>query len=158
MHKALWQLVKYGVAGVLATLVQTVVFYLLAATCLKCLTQDDLAVRYLGLPGAVFTGEEAWYASRGMLAAFATAIAFTIANVFCWFANRVFVFKPGRWKWYVEFLLFYGAASLATLIAIGIMKVMIDAFGMMTTFAVVLEIVISFAVNFVVRKFYVFKE
>ena len=68
-----WQFVKYGVIGVMATVVQTGVFYALAATCLPCLTADDVAVRFLGLPSATFTGAEAWYVSRGMLAAYATA-------------------------------------------------------------------------------------
>ena len=49
------QFVKYGVIGVLATCVQTGVFYALASTCLKCLTSDDLAVKVFGLPAAAFT-------------------------------------------------------------------------------------------------------
>ena len=63
------QFVKYGVIGVMATCVQTVIFYVMASTCLKCLTADDLAVKFLGLPSVAFTGNEAWYASRGMIAA-----------------------------------------------------------------------------------------
>ena len=54
------QLVKYGIVGVMATCVQTGVFYLLAATCLKCLTADDWAVRLLRLPSVAFTGTEPW--------------------------------------------------------------------------------------------------
>ena len=54
------QLVKYGIVGVMATCVQTGVFYLLASTCLKCLTADDWAVRLLGLPSVAFTGAEPW--------------------------------------------------------------------------------------------------
>ena len=37
-----WQFVKYGAIGVMATLVQTGVFYALATTCLKCLGGDDV--------------------------------------------------------------------------------------------------------------------
>ena len=68
------QFIKYGIVGVMATCVQTGIFYILAATCLKCLTADDWAVKLLGLPSVAFTGEEAWYASRGMLAAAATMV------------------------------------------------------------------------------------
>ena len=53
-----WQFVKYGIIGVATTLVQLAVFYLLAATCLKCLTADDWAVRFLGLPAVCFGGGE----------------------------------------------------------------------------------------------------
>ena len=152
-----WQFVKYGAIGVMATLVQTGVFYILASTCLMCLTADDVAVRYLGLPPAAFTGQEAWYASRGMLAAYATAVGFFLANVFCWVMNRWFVFKPGKFRWYIEFCMFFGASTFATLVALGTMKVLIDSFGLMTTFAVVVEVFVSFFVNFFVRKFFIFK-
>ena len=152
-----WQFVKYGAIGVMATIVQTGLFYLLASTCLRCLGADDWAVRYAGLPSASFTGREAWYASRGMLAAYATAVGFFVANVFCWLMNRWFVFRPGKFRWYAECGMFCGASALATLIALGTMKVLIDSFGMMTTFAVVVEVVVSFCVNFFIRKFYIFK-
>ncbi len=151
------QFVKYGVIGVMATCVQTVIFYILASTCLKCLTSDDLAVRFLGLPSVDFTGGEAWYASRGMLAAAATAIGFVVANVFCWLMDRWFVFRPGKFRWYVELAMFFGASTIATLLALGIMKVLIDQFGLMTTLAVVVEVVASFLINFFIRKFVIFK-
>ena len=151
------QLVKYGIVGVMATCVQTGVFYLLAATCLKCLTAEDWAVKLLGLPSVAFTGAEPWYASRGMLAAAATAIGFVFANIFCWLMNRWFVFRPGRYRWYVELGMFFGASTLATVIALGIMKFLIDQFGLMTTLAVVVEIIVSFFVNFFIRKFLIFK-
>ena len=152
-----WQFVKYGAIGVMATLVQTGVFYLLAATCLKCLGSDDIAVRFLGFPAAEFSGDEDWYATRGSLASAATAIGFVVANVFCWLMNRKFVFRPGKFRWYVEFAMFFAAASLATAIALAVMKILIDSFGMMTTFAVVIEVLVSFMVNFFIRKFFIFK-
>ena len=151
------QLVKYGVIGVMATCVQTAIFYVLASTCLKCLTADDFAVRFLGLPSVNFTGNEAWYVSRGMLAAVATAIGFVAANIFCWLMNRWFVFRPGKFRWYIELVMFFGASTVATLIALGIMKVLIDQFGLMTTLAVVVEVVASFFINFFIRKFVIFK-
>ena len=152
-----WQFVKYGAIGVMATLVQTGVFYLLATTCLKCLTADDVMVRVFGFSAASFSGNEVWYLSRGMVAAYATSVGFFLANVFCWLMNRWFVFKPGKFKWYAEFGMFFGTSTVATVIALGAMKVLIDSFGMMTTFAVVIEVVVSFLVNFFVRKFFIFK-
>ena len=151
------QFIKYGIVGVMATCVQTGIFYILAATCLKCLTADDWAVRLLGLPSVAFTGEEAWYASRGMLAAVATAIGFVVANVFCWLMNRWFVFKPGKFRWYVELGMFFGASTVAPVIALGGMQCLVDQFGMMTTLAVVVDVVVSFLVNFFIRKFFFFK-
>jgi putative flippase GtrA len=71
--------------------------------------------------------------------------------------NRKFVFVSGKFRWYVEFLMFFSAASLATAIALGVMKLLIDAMGVTTSFAVVVEVLVSFAVNFFVRKYFIFK-
>ena len=152
-----WQFVKYGAIGVASTLVQLVVFYLLASTFVKCLGPDDWAVKFLGLPAAEFTGAEPWYASRGTLASGATAVGFTVANVFCYIMNRAFVFTPGRFRWPVEFAMFFAAAAFATVIALAAMKILIDFFGVMTSLAVVAEVAISFIVNFFVRKHVIFK-
>jgi len=151
------QFVKYGVVGVMATCVQVAVFYVLAATCLKCLKPDDWAVVWLGFPSASFDGSEIWYASRWFLAAAATAAGFVLANVFCWLMNRAFVFRPGKFYWYIEFGMFFGAAAGATAIALLVQSVLISVFGMMTSLAVVIEIAVSFLVNFFARKFFIFK-
>lgn len=146
------QFVKYGVIGVLSTCVQMIGFYLLAATCLKCLGADDWAVRFLGLPSV-----EVSDGVRAFRAAVATAGGFTVANIFCWIMNRLFVFKPGKFRWYVEFLMFFGVAALATVVALGVQSLLIKYFGMMTTAAVIVEVVASFLMNFFVRKFVIFK-
>ena len=151
------QFVKYGAIGVAATCVQTGVFYVLASCWLRCLAPDDWAVRFLGLPAGAFTGGEAWYAARGTYAAIDTAAGLGVANVFCWLRSRWFVFRPGKFRWYVEFGMFFGAATFATVIALGVMKALIDGCGMMTTLAVFVEVAVSFLVNFFVRKFFIFK-
>ena len=130
------QFVKYGAIGVLSTCVQMIGFYLLAATCLKCLGADDWAVRFLGLPSV-----EVSDGLRAFRAAVATAGGFTVANIFCWIMNRLFVFKPGKFRWYVEFLMFFGVAALATVVALGVQSLLIRYFGMMTTAAVIVEVV-----------------
>ena len=146
------QFVKYGAIGVMSTCVQMVVFYVLAATALKCLGPDDWAVRFLGLP-SVSVGAGV----RAFRAAVATAIGFTVANIFCWLMNRLFVFKPGRYRWYVEFSLFFGVAALATVVALGVQSLLIKYAGLMTTAAVIVEVIVSFFFNFFIRKFIIFK-
>jgi len=133
------------------------VFYVLAATCLKCLTPDDWAVVKLGLPSVAFDGTEPWYASRWLLAAAATAIGFVIANIFCWLLNRAIVFRPGKFAWYVELALFFGASSFATLVALAVQSLLIRYVGVTTSFAVVVEVAVSFVVNFCARKFFIFR-
>ena len=146
------QFVKYGVIGVASTLVQMIVFYLLASTVCRCLGPDDWAVKWFGLPHV-----DVSHVVRGFRFAVDTVLGFTVANVFCWLMNRWFVFKPGKFRWYVELGMFFGASTLATVIALSVMKFLIDQFGMMTTLAVFVEIVVSFMVNFFVRKFIIFK-
>ena len=152
-----WQFVKYGTVGVAATCVQMAVFYVLAATCLKCLTPDDWVVVNLGLPSVSFDGTEPWYASRWFLAAAATAIGFVIANIFCWLLNRAIVFRPGKFAWYVELALFFGASSFATLVALAVQSLLIRYVGVTTSFAVIVEVAVSFVVNFCARKFFIFR-
>ena len=148
-----WQFVKYGAIGVMATLVQTGVFYLFATTCLRCLGIDDVAVKYLGFP-AVDGLTDGVRAFRFSLA---TSTGFVVANIFCWLMNRWFVFRPGKFKWYVEFGMFFAASAVATVIALGVSSALIGWFGLMTTLAVLIEVVVSFLVNFFVRKFFIFK-
>ena len=151
------QFLKYGAIGVLSTCVQMVVFYLLAATCLRCLTADDVAVRFLGLPSVSFSGTEIWWGSRWFLAAAATSIGFVAANVFCWVMNRLFVFRPGKFAWHIEFLLFFGAAAGAVFVALLVQSGLIHFAGVTTSFAAVVEVVVSFLVNFFTRRFFIFK-
>ena len=147
-----WQFVKYGAIGVMATVVQTGVFYALAVTCLKCLASDDVAVRLLG-----FAASDVSDSVRAVRFAAATAVGFVAANVFCWLMNRAFVFKPGKFRWFVEFAMFFGASTVATVVALALSSALIRYAGLMTTLAVVIEVVVSFLVNFFVRKFYIFK-
>ena len=148
-----WQFVKYGAIGVMATLVQTGVFYLLATTCLKCLGADDVAVKYLGFA----TADGLTDGVRAFRFSLATAVGFVVANVFCWLMNRWFVFKPGKFAWYVEFGMFFATSTVATVIALGVSSALIGWFGLMTTLAVFIEVIVSFLVNFFVRKFYIFR-
>ena len=152
-----WQFVKYGAVGVFATCVQMTVFYVLAVTCLKCLTADDWAVVHMGLPSVAFSGEEPWYAARWFLAAAATAVGFVVANMFCWLLNRAIVFRPGKFAWYTELALFFCASSFATLVALAVQSVLIRHFDVTTSFAVVVEVAVSFVVNFCARKFFIFR-
>ena len=146
------QFVKYGAIGVASTLVQMAVFYLLASTACRCLGPDDWAVKWFGLPHV-----DVPHAVRGFRFAVDTVIGFSVANVFCWLMNRAFVFRPGKFVWYKEFGMFFGAAAGAMAIATGLSWILINWGGLQTTAAVVIEVAVSFIVNFVARKFFIFK-
>lgn len=146
------QFVKYALVGVLSTLIQVVAFYSLAATVLRCLKADDWAVRLLGLPSADVGDTE-----RALFFFTATALAFLISNLFCWLFNRLFVFTPGRHAWYVELALFVGVSALAMVLAALVGSWLISSFGIMTTLAALTQIVFSFALNYLARRFFIFK-
>ncbi len=149
---AFWQFVKYGVIGVLSTIVQAAAFYFLASTALRCLSSDDFAVRLLSLPAAeVSDSVRAWRFG------WATGIGFVISNVFCWVMNRAFVFKPGKHVWYIELAMFMVVSGFAMLLATVLSGVLISRFALMTTIAVLIEVVVSFVFNFLIRKFIIFK-
>lgn len=147
-----WQLVKYGVIGVMSTAVQFVAFYLLASTVLRCLDPDDFMVRLFGLPSTAASDAE-----RAFLFAIATALAFVVSNVFCWLMNRAFVFVPGRHKWWVELALFFTVSGVAMALATLVSWYCIYKMGMMTTLAALIEVVVSFLFNYFLRKFVIFK-
>ncbi|MGN0833688.1 MAG: GtrA family protein [Kiritimatiellia bacterium] len=146
------QLVKYGSVGVIATYVQTGVFYWLGTTCLQCLGPDDVAVRILH-----FAASDVSDGVRAFRFAVATGVGFTVANAVCWFMSRRCVFQPGKFPWAIEFGMFFGAALIATLIAMALSSALIRWAGLMTTIAVGIEVVVSFFVNFFARKFFIFK-
>jgi len=150
--KAFAQFVKYGTNGVIATYVQTGVFYLLASTCLMCLASDDFAVTRLGLSSVDVSD-----GVRAFRFGVSTAAGFVVANIVCWLMNRWCVFCPGKYRWYIELALFFGTSTVATVIAIALSSALIRWVGLMTSAAVIIEIVVSFFVNFFVRKFFIFK-
>lgn len=151
-YKSIVQLIKYGAIGVLATIVQLVFFYTFATLLFPCLTSHDWSVKALGFPASDVSD-----AIRGVHFAVCTSMGFVISNFFCWVMNRLFVFKPGKFKWYIELGMFYAASTTAAVLAIGLSWLCINYFGLMTTLAVFIEIVVSFMVNYFVRKFFIFK-
>jgi putative flippase GtrA len=146
------QVFKYGIIGVASTLIQSVVFYILAMTVLGCLTADDIVVKIFGCGESDIADSV-----RAVRFAIATGIGFTFANVFCWLMNRVFVFTPGKFKWHVEFAMFFGVSALAMVLATIVSSALINWCGLMTSLAVLIEIMMSFALNFFARKFFIFK-
>ena len=149
-----WQFVKYGAIGSVATLIQLVTFYLMAATVLRCLRADDPMVVHLGLPAMA----EASETLRTAYFLVDTAVGFTVANVFCWVMNRTFVFKPGRFHWAAELGMFFMVSGGAVLVGMLVGALAIKWLGLATTTAVVFEVLSSLLLNFFMRKFFIFRR
>lgn len=155
------QFIKYGIVGVLSTLIQILVFYIAACTFLKCLTQDDVFLKFLDMLGAATSNlavnDSDSDSVRAFRAAVATGIGFFFANIFCWIMNRLFVFKPGRHFWLVELVLFFCVSLAALSAGIVVQTVLINYAGWTTSSAFIIEIFSSFIINYVMRKFFIFK-
>lgn len=149
-----WQFVKYGAIGSVSTVIQLVVFYMMASAVLMCLRSDDPMVVRFGLPAMA----EASESLRTLYFLLDTAVGFTVANVFCWIMNRNFVFKPGRFHWVAELGMFFVVSGGAVLFGMLVGALVIALFGLATTTAVVFEVLSSLLLNFFMRKFFIFRR
>ena len=152
MRRLIWQIFKYGVIGVLATVINLVVAEACAAWVWPCLGSDDVFVRCLGFDSVSISDS-----SRAALAVYCNLAGFFVANVVCWLLNRRYVFTPGRHRWFVEYALFLAGSGFAILVGSGAIWYLVKFHGMQTTYSFVINVLVSVAVNFVVRKFFVFK-
>lgn len=146
------QFLKYGVAGGMATGVNILVFFLCGWFLLPCLTQDDITVRLLGLTAPAIP-----QGARAFNAACCNALGFVISNIFCYALNRMFVFKPGRHHWVMEFALFFAVSGISWVIGTAIQTLLIARAGAQTTLAFGANIIAALLINFAMRKFVIFK-
>ena len=146
------QFFKYAVAGGIATAVHILTFFLAGFFVFPCVASDDILVRLFGLAAPVV--EETL---RARNAVFCNVIAFLVSNTVCYIINRLFVFKPGRHGMVVEFLLFFAVSAISVGLGTFLMGVLIDRFGIQTTYAFGANMVCSLAINYALRKFFVFK-
>ncbi len=156
MSKLLWQVFKYGLIGILATVINLAVAEVCAARVWPCLTPDDLFVKWgvFSLSDATFVVSDA---VRAIRAVYCNIAGFFVANLICWFLNRLYVFTPGRHRWFVEYALFLAGSGFAILCGSAVIWALVRFCGMQTTYSFVINVFVSVAVNFVVRKFFVFK-
>lgn len=152
MSKLLWQIFKYGVIGALATIINFLVAELCAAYVWPCLGSEDLLVKYGGFAAASVSD-----VVRAKLAVYCNLVGFFIANGVCWLLNRKFVFTPGRHHWAIEYLLFLAGSGVAILCGSMLIWFLVGFYGLQTTYSFIVNIFASVSVNFIVRKFFVFK-
>ncbi len=153
------QFLKYAIIGGMSTVVHIVFFFILGRFIFPCLTKDDIMVRLLNRFSFFRLNDiyiEKADTHRARNAAICNFAAFTISNVFCYFLNRMFVFVPGRYSLALEFLLFYVVSAISCLIGTLLQTLLISRFKAQTTIAFGMNIAGSLAINFIVRKYFVF--
>ena len=146
------QFIKYGMAGGLATAVDLSVTYFLSWKVMPALTNDDSIVRLLGLnisPVDETVRVHHYWSNR--------AIAFVFGNLAAYIANILWVFQPGRHSRAKELSLFYIVSGVSFAIGTAIGASLIKYYGFTTTNALIGNIVASVMINYVGRKFFIFK-
>jgi putative flippase GtrA len=151
-HSPFVQFIKYAICGGIATGVHISLFYLCAWKVLPALSDTDPVVRILGLSVTPVTD-----AIRARNSMFDNGIAFVFSNLTAYLLNILWVFKAGRHHWLVEIGLFYLVSGISMVIGSSLMGWLINHFGMQTTVAFGANLVTSLAINFALRKYFIFK-
>lgn len=146
------QFIKYALAGGVATAVDIAVFYLVAWKLIPALREDDPVVRALKLKVHPVTE-----AQRSARFVYVTLIAFMFSNLTAYLINIFWVFQPGRHVWWIELLLFYAVSGISIFIGGGLGWVLIKWFHLSTTASYACKMIASLLINFVCRKFIIFK-
>jgi len=146
------QFIKYGIAGAAATAVDILIFYFLAWRLLPALTSDDFMVRLLGIT-PVGIGE----AVRSRNFVIDSGIAFIFSNLTAYLINIFWVFESGRHKRHVEIALFYLVSVTSIVVGTLLGWSLIRFWGITTSASYLAKMVAAVLINYVCRKFLVFK-
>lgn len=84
-------------------------------------------------------------------------IAFLAANVVAYVTNVLFVFKTGRHHPVMEFVYFTAGSSVSFVISQFAGPWLVHTYGLPTWVAIITNLVAAILLNFVIRKFFVFK-
>lgn len=146
------QFAKYALCGGLATIADVTIFYSLSWRLIPALQEDDLLVRILKLNIKPVAEQ-----MRGRNFIINTAIAFIFSNMVAYLTNMLWVFEPGRHAWYIEIGLFYAVSLISIGIGTYLGWAMIHFLKLSTTASYLGKLLASLLVNFVCRKFIIFR-
>lgn len=152
-HGPLVQFIKYAIAGGIATGVHVCVFCFCASRILPALAPGDWLAGLLHLQVVSLSD-----AIRARNAVIDTVIAFIFSNLTAYLINIFWVFESGRHNRLVELGLFYLVSGVSTGIGSALMGFLIDKFGISTAMGFGVSVVVSLMINFVLRKYVIFKR
>jgi putative flippase GtrA len=146
------QFIKYGMAGGLATAVDLVLTFLLSWKVFPALTADDKLVTLLNIAITPVAED-----SRAMYYFINCGIAFMFSNLTAYICNVLWVFEPGRHSRRKELILFYVVSGVSFLVGTTLATALIQFFGLMTSYAKIVNIFASVMINYAGRKYWIFK-
>ncbi len=94
---------------------------------------------------------------RALNSTYSNLVAFFFGNLFAYYTNSKWVFTPGRHGKVKEFLLFSTISSISFGVGLAAGPYLIHRYGIHTLLAQFFNQVSSVMVNFICRKFFVFK-
>jgi putative flippase GtrA len=145
------QFFKYSICGGTAMAVDMVVFFLVAWLLFPALTESDILVRLFNLEVVAIPEY-----MRTINFCIGNGIAFMASNLTAYILNLLFVFKAGKHSRLKEIGLFYLVSAISVGIGVGLGAVLIQGFGLSTTFSYVAKAVSTTLINFVARKYIIF--
>ncbi len=145
-----WQVCKYMLFGGIAVLVDQLVYYGFGLNIIPIFKDSDPIVEYLGISITSVLEENQ---SRNLW--FVKTICWFFANATAYLLNRLFVFSVGKHKTYIEIILFF-TFSLPQFIFVGFIDILIKS-GWEVTYANYSMLCLAAIINFLVRKFIIFK-
>lgn len=148
----LTQFVRYGLCGAVATMVDMGLFFLMAWKVFPALRSDELLVRLFRITVPVV--EEAVRSRRYVLI---KVFTFLVANFTAYVLNVLWVFESGRHSRRKEIALFYVVSITSWAAGTALGWALIQWAHTTTTSAYVANMVASVLINFVCRKYLVFK-
>lgn len=151
-HTPLVQFIKYGLAGTVSTGVHIACFYIMALKFLPALSSHDVIAGWLHL-----TVPEVSNVLRARNSMIDNTVAFLFSNLTAYIINILWVFEPGRHHRVLEFFYFYLVSGVSVVVGSLLMGMLITSFGITTTHAFAVNVIVSLLINYVLRKHLVFK-
>lgn len=150
------QFIKYGIAGGIATGVHIVCFFAASLWLFPALLPDVQPDAFLvnvfnvDMP----TLEEVVRRRNFMIN---NGLAFILSNLTAYLINFHWVFHPGRHRRHIEVGLFFIVSGVSLVLGVQFGVLLMKYFDMTTTFSQVGNIAASILINYVCRKYIVFK-
>ena len=155
-HPAI-QFVKYGIAGGIATVTHIVAFFALSLWVFPAMLPDTgvdaILVRWLNVEMPIL--DEAVRQRHFMIN---NGLAFLLSNLVAYLINFHWVFHPGRHRRHVEIALFLVVSAVSLVIGVQIGVLIIRFLGATTTLSQLGNIVAAVLINYVCRKYIIFKR
>jgi putative flippase GtrA len=147
------QFIRYGIGGTLAGLTDALLFTLLAWKFFPALKDDEFIVRLFQIDIPDLSP-----AQRSLNFTVCKTIAFLFSNMVAYVINIYWVFESGRHSRRKEIGLFYLVSIVSFVVGTGLGAALVYHFRFTAANAYIANVVAAVSINFVCRKYLIFKN